>query len=257
MKLETAQPRRITLLAYQLAGAAVVVGIWCAATYTGAVNEFVLPTPLQVARSLGRGIDEGVLIHHTLMTLRSFAISFGIAIVLGVALGTAPGLMPSVNRSIQPLVSLALTLPIVTYFAVLVVLFGYGFWSVLCLGVVSAAPSMLVSTTTAFQEIDKNLVRVGSVYCSSRWSRYRRILLPASLATLSSGVKIAAGRAIMGVIVGEMFMASDGLGAYLITSSGFFDNPATFSIVVMLAVVSYVIAVAFAAVENRMARFNG
>ncbi|GEL23164.1 hypothetical protein PSU4_21180 [Pseudonocardia sulfidoxydans NBRC 16205] len=243
------------MLRHQLAGALVVIGLWALLTYPGLVNPFVLPTPTAVLDAVVRGLTEGSLGDHVLRTSGTFVVCFALAVLLGIALGATPGLVPSVHRSVEPLISLALSVPIVTYFAFLVVLLGYGFWSVLALGVVTATPTMITSTVTAFQEVDAALLRVGAVYTASRPARFLRIVLPGSLATLSGGVRIAAGRALIGVIVGEMFLSSEGLGAQIVNASGFFDIPAYYAVVVALAVISYVVAVVFGAVENRTAAY--
>ena len=242
---------RTRVLAYQVAGGLIVLVIWALLTYTGLVDPFVLPTPTAVGDAVVSGLTGGELAHHIARTTGTFLACFTVAVVLGVALGAAPGLVPSVHRSVEPLIGLALSLPIVTYFAFLIVLLGYGFWSVFALGVVAATPTMVTSTVTAFQEVDGALLRVGALYCASRSARFARIVLPSALATLTGGVRIAAGRALIGVIVGEMFLSSDGLGAQIVTASGFFDIPAYYAVVVALAVISYLVAIVFGALETR------
>lgn len=236
----------------QTLGMAVILGIWIAVTQTELVNRYVLPKPIEVWHALIDGWAEGTLPHDTWITFQEFILVLVVSYIGGLFLGILPGLRPVVDRAIGPLLGLALSIPILTYFAVVLVLFGYGFSAVLALGIIATTPTAIVSTITAFQDVDQALISVGRIYCNNPLARLTRIVVPAALPTLASGLRVASGRAMLGVIVGEIFMSSRGLGARILSASGFFDIPGYYAVAVTLATLCFIVTQVFGLIERRM-----
>ncbi|GAB4068545.1 ABC transporter permease [Ancylobacter sonchi] len=203
-------------------GAAVILGLllaWELAVRSGTVNPMFSSSP---SRILVAGIDiarDGSLARHLLSSGYTFFVGFGLAIVAGVPIGVFIGWYGWANRAFSPLVSAFYTTPRIAMMPLFIIWFGLGLGSKVALVFLSAVFPLIVNMQVAMQNIDRDLKRVGDAYGASQWQLFRTIALPASVPFLLTGLRLAMGRGLLGVVAAEVFGGSEGIG-YLIEYAG-------------------------------------
>lgn len=198
--------RRLIILA--------LLAAWEGASRLGLVAELFVP-PLSsslLAAWNERAQFGGAL----LVTLSEVAVAMVIACGGGILLGAIVGSMVNVRRVVIPLVASLYAVPLIIIYPVMTVWFGIGpELKIAFASIYGFLPTML-ATAASIQTIDPQLVLAARSMGATVGQRLVRVILPASIPTVVSGLRIGGALVIVGVVVSEMLIATAGVG-YLIT----------------------------------------
>jgi NitT/TauT family transport system permease protein len=213
--------RREKLLHYLL-GAAVILSfllLWEAIGSFELVNPLFTSAPSRVVKAGILLIKDGTLLAHLTVSAKEFVLGFGVAVILGVPIGISLGWFKSFSAAFGPMISAFYATPRVALMPLFIIWFGLGLTSKIIVVLLSAIFPLIVNLQTGMTTIDPDLIKVAKSYGASRWQIFRSIALPASLPFMITGLRLAAGRGLLGVIVAEVFGGSQGIG-YLIQYAG-------------------------------------
>lgn len=248
--------QRVQDLGLPLLGAASLVVVWQLMTLTPLLDSAFIATPADVVAALAAGLRSGDITHHVTVTIQELLTALGIAVAVGLPAGAVLGLSSRVFRAFEPFIGFLLSVPIVSFLSVLIVINGFGYRTVVVMGFVSGVSYIILNAGTGFANIDSALRDVGRVYCGSLASQVRRVWIPAALPTILAGTRLAAGRTLAAVVIGEMFAANNGLGAQLVQHVNYFRIPQFYAVLVVLALLSGVVVVGANGLERSLRRWN-
>lgn len=178
-------------------------------TRCGLIANYMLPAPSDVLRSLF--IDAEELWRGFLSTSLSAVIGWVASSVFGFAAALAMSLSDSLRRALLPYAVFFQTVPVIALAPVLVIWFGFGRPTVIaCAFIVSVFP-VIASTHLGLRSTDALLIELFRSYKARPLMVFWRLRIPAALPTIFSGLRVAAGLAVIGAVVGE-FIAGGGLG---------------------------------------------
>jgi NitT/TauT family transport system permease protein len=217
--------------------------LWEYASRAELVDPMFSSSPSKVVLTGWELLNDGTLLKHSLASCEVFLVGFGMAVAFGVPIGVALGWFRWINRAFSPLVSAFYTMPRIALMPVFIIWFGLGMGSKVALVLLSAIFPLIVNMQVAMQNIDQDYRRVGIAYGASQWQLFWTIALPSSVPFLLTGLRLAMGRALLGVVAAEVFGGSEGLG-YLIQYAG-----ATFQIDIVF--VGVVVIATFGIVMDR------
>jgi NitT/TauT family transport system permease protein len=109
------------------------------------------------------------------------------------------------------------------------------------------------------REVDPELVEVATTFCSSERRMWIDLILPAALPYIVTGIRLAIGRALIGVIVAEYYTALSGLGNLIATSANSFQTARMFvpiAVIAVIAVLGVVLTALLGWIEQRLARWR-
>lgn len=195
-----------------LLGLALFTALWELAGRLGWINPVVLSSPSRVGDALVRQVRSGELLRDLQVTSAEFALGFAIAVALGVTVGVVMGLYQDVEFALDPFIWFLYAAPLVAFYPLIIVWLGFGFWTVIAITVFLTAVPVTVNTLAGIRSVDPLLVRAVRAFGGSSWDVTTKVLLPASLPLVLAGLRIGIGRALIGVVLGEMFSANVGLG---------------------------------------------
>lgn len=190
----------------------VVIALWQALASAGILSVQLFSEPTAIAGQLGPGIDSGELFHNTERTLQEFAVGYILAAIPGLVIGFAMGLWERVEFAFEPLVIGLYSAPLVALYPLLIIWFGIGFTAITFLVILFAIFPVIVNTSLGVRLVDPVLVRSAVSFGASRREVMLKIVLPAALPSIVSGLQLAVGRAFTGAVVAELFIGSAGLG---------------------------------------------
>jgi len=230
-----------------------LVGVWWLLSWQGVLgNEFVMPPPDQV---LGRGrelVDDGTLMDATLVTLRRVVIAYVLAVEVGVVVGTLIGCVRSVRVSLRPVVSFLFPTPKVALYPAMLIVFGLGSASKVAFGFAEAVFPVLLATAAGTSQVEPRLVWSAAALGTSRRASLLRVVIPAALPSILTGARIAIVGAIIGVFLGEMIAAADGLGHMMAVGYRTLDTAGMYVAIVTVSAVGYVLDRAFLMGRRRL-----
>ncbi len=235
---------------YTLAALLGGLGAWWALALW--VGPLLLPSPPEViaatAENLGR-LAEGVA-----YTSLATAAALALATLLGVATAVVSWWSPAASRAILPYTVLVQVVPIVAIAPLLVVWLGYGTGVATVTGAIAAFFPVYSACATGLRAPSQDLVDLFALYRASRSAELWRLRLPAALPVLLSGLRTAAGLAVIGAIVGE-FVGSNGfpvsLGYLVVYAARSANLGLCFAAIFAAAALALLLHAAIGAVERR------
>jgi NitT/TauT family transport system permease protein len=195
----------------------------------------------------------GELERHMLVSFTALALGFAIAAVIGVAIGSLIGISEAVGEHLDPLINALYATPLVALSPILIMSLGIGPASKVAVVFMLSVFPILINTTVGIRSADEDLIEAARSFAASRFDVFRRVLLPSALPFIVAGLRLGIGRGLVGIFIGELFGAREGLG-YLISISGqTFDIPGMFVGVFILAIAGVVCVGVFQYIERRIA----
>lgn len=175
------------------------------------------PTPLEVARGmwdlLTEGLPSGHYLHrHLLSSLERVFFGFAAAVVVGVPLGVAMGYSRLFESVADPLVELLRPVPPLAWLPLAVIWFGIGMASSTFLIFLGAFFPIALNTVLGVRSVDSRYVEAARTLGARGRTVLGRVLLPGSLPSIFTGLRIGMGIAWMTLIAAEIVAAGDGYG---------------------------------------------
>jgi ABC-type nitrate/sulfonate/bicarbonate transport system permease component len=223
-------------------------GAWEVAARVGAVEDYLLPAPSEVATALFD--DRDLLLPDAWVTAQEVLLGFALAVTVGLALAALLHLSPLLRRALYPLVVASQAVPVIVIAPVLVIWFGFGIAPKLIVIALICFFPIVVNTFDGLQSVDREQVKMMKTLRASRADVFRYLELPASLPYLFSGAKVAVAVAVIGAVFGELVGSDAGLGHAIQIGTAQLETARVFAAVVILSVMAIGLFALVAALER-------
>ena len=224
--------------------------------YGRAVNPVLLSSPSAIVGAAFEMVADGTLQEAMGQSL----VVLGAGSLIGIAVGLAIGLAAGRNRIFATLIELPLNAlyatPSVALIPVIVVWFGFGPTAKTVVVILFVLFPVLINTMRGVQEVDRELVEVARSFCSGERRMWFDLILPSALPYVVTGLRLAIGRALIGVIVAEFFTAFSGLGHLIVTNANSFQTDRTFVPILVIAALGVLLTGLLELVERRVVRWS-
>jgi ABC-type nitrate/sulfonate/bicarbonate transport system permease component len=199
-----------------LAVLAVVLVVWEGVIRFGLVDERLLAGPSGVASTFWTDLTEGRLLTDMQSSGSVFLLGYLIAVCLAVPLGLIMGASRRIELALNPYVLGMYATPSQAFFPLMIIALGIGFVPRLVLVVLFVFFIVVLSTASAVKTVDPTLVKVGRAFGTSRLGMFTKIVLPAASPLIVAGLRLGVGRAAIGIFLGELVGATQGVGFYIL-----------------------------------------
>lgn len=253
LALAREQPFRLAdhLGAVRAASALVVVLLW--EVFGRQVNPLFLSYPSAIFRALLQLLKTGEIQRQAIGSLYVFAVGLSAALVLGVLIGLLMGRYRLAEYLLDPYVYALDATPRVALIPVLLLWFGLGTSSKVAIVFLSGLFPVLMNTFSGARTVSAHLVDIGRAYGAGEGKIFTKIIVPAALPFIMAGVRLAVGRALIGIITAEMFTAVTGMGALLVRYSSALATDKFFVPVIFLALLGVGLSSAVEQLQKRLA----
>jgi ABC-type nitrate/sulfonate/bicarbonate transport system permease component len=197
-----------------------------------------LPPPSAIALAFITTARSGELLRQLLQTANVLLLGFGLAIVTGMALGIAMGMFKPLRRVLDPYVNAFYAMPTVAMVPLVIIWLGLGFEAKVFLTWLVSVFPVVINTQIGVLNVPPAYIETARAFGCDRWQLFRRVILHAAVPFLIAGIRLALGRALVGVVVAEMFTALTGLGSMIVFYGNTFRTAELFVPMVVLAVLS-------------------
>lgn len=187
----------------------VVLGlvVWQALVVILAIPPFLLPTPLAVVETICG--ESPRLLPAMGRTATATLLGFGLSLVIGLVSGSILSMVTVARRGVYPLTLLLQMVPLVAIAPMLAIWFGPGLPSVVAAACIVSVFPVIAGTLDGFQSVDRGLSELFRIHGAGRIRTWWSLGLPWALPSIFTGLRVAAGLAVIGAIVGE-FVGSYG-----------------------------------------------
>ena len=254
--LRSLRRRTLAIKLWQVALLAAILIVWEVAPRAGWINPMLTSYPSAVGRTLASLISDNTLFSHVWATFSATVVGFVGGMALGTAVAVALWLSPALQRVLDPFIVVMNALPKIALVPVFYIWLGADA-SIYAMAVAISVFVTIIMLYTGFQAIDPDKIRLVRLFGASRLQILTKIVLPGSVPTMISTLKVNVGLALVGVVVGEFQAAKLGLGFLITYGSQIFQMNLVMTSVVVLAIISTVLFWAIQALESYIRRRRG
>jgi NitT/TauT family transport system permease protein len=242
---------RLRGVAIQVALHGSVLALWEIACRT-VIPPLFLPPPSAIAIAFYDTLRSGELPRQLGQTLGVLAVGFGLAVIIGLALGILMGTVRTAARLLDPYVNALYAMPTVALVPLVIVWLGLGFEAKVFLTFIVGVFPIVINAQAGVRNIPAAYLETARAFACSRSQMFWKVMLPAAIPFFVAGLRLGLGRALVGVVVAEMFTALSGLG-YMVTFYGnTFKTALLFVPIITLALLSIAITELIRWAERRI-----
>ncbi len=191
---------------------AITIAIWQALWAAGKISPLFLSGPSAIVKQFRYGLTQGMLLDDMRYSGTNFIIGFALALVGGVTFGIVIGWYRRVRLLFDPFLNALYATPRIAMVPMIIIWFGVGIWSKIFIVFISAFFPILVNTVGGVRNMDRDLLRAARAFCASDWQIFTTLALPGAVPFILTGVRQGVALGLIGVVVGEMFGGSRGIG---------------------------------------------
>jgi ABC-type nitrate/sulfonate/bicarbonate transport system permease component len=237
--------------AVRVASVVVVIALW--EIFGRQVNPLFLSYPSAIGRAFLQIVVTAEFQRSALGSLHVFTVGLIGALALGIALGLLMGRYRLAEYLLDPYVYALDATPRVALIPLLLLWFGLGNLSKIAIVFLSGLFPVLMNTFSGVRTVSAQLVEVGRAYGAGEGKLFTKVILPASLPFIMAGIRLAVGRALIGIITAEMFTAVTGMGALLVRYSSALATDKFFVPVILLALLGVLLSNIVEKLQKRLA----
>ena len=228
-----------------------LLALWELLPRSGVVPELFLPS---LSSTLAAGFNEATEYGDALMvTLYEVGVSMAIACGGGILLGALVGSLPRPRLLIMPMISSLYAVPLVILYPVFTVWLGIGSESKIAFASIYGFLPTMLATAAGIRTIDPQLLLAARSMGVSLPQRLLRVVIPAAIPTVLSGLRVGGALVIVGVVVSEMLISSAGIGYLISRYRTILDSPHVFAGVLLVLALAVAFNTALKWIERKAA----
>ena len=241
-----------------LGGSAVVLvlAVWQACWSAGWISPLFLSGPSAIAKQFWETLRHGTLLADMVYSGRNFLVGFILALVSGVVVGVIVGWYRTARLLFDPFLNALYATPRIAMVPMIIIWFGVGMWSKVFIVFLSSFFPILVNTVGGIRTIDPDLLRAARAFCASDWQIFKTVAIPGSVPFILTGVRQGVALGLIGVVVGEMFGGSQGVGFMVAYGGQTFATDTLFVGVLIIAFAGILLTSLAEKLERRFSRWR-
>jgi ABC-type nitrate/sulfonate/bicarbonate transport system permease component len=232
----------------------VTLGAW--ELYGRSVDPIFLSYPSAIVSEVPRMLATGELQKAFLASIQTLAIGLALAILGGTLLGLLMGRYRTIDHLLTVQISALYSTPNISLIPLLILWFGLGNTSKIVIVFLAAFFPVIINTYAGVRNVSRGLVEVALAEGANELQILREIIVPASIPFIMTGIRLALGRGVVGMVAGEMFTAVSGLGGAIVIYSNAFATAKLFVIIIILALIGVSLTELFKLLERRVASWK-
>jgi ABC-type nitrate/sulfonate/bicarbonate transport system permease component len=234
-----------------------VLFLWEVASAQNWIDPVSMPKVSIIALSWLQNIDGGPLLLSLGPTLWRIGVGFGLATLVAVPLGLLMGSVPFVYRLLEPITEFIRPIPSSAYIPVAILFLGIDNEMKIFVVFLACVFPILLNTYGGVRGVDPVLIDTGRTFGVSWFRALWSIVLPASLPSILTGMRISLGISLIVAVVAEMIAGSSGIGYFILDMQRVFRVPEMFAGIFTLGLLGFAINFMFLKAEGYLLRWRG
>jgi ABC-type nitrate/sulfonate/bicarbonate transport system permease component len=232
------------------------LALWETSALLQWVNPLFTSSPSRIVGAATDMFADGSIWYDLQISGLEFLVGYGMAVVIGVPLGILMGWYSRLNAVLEPFVSALYATPRIALLPLVMIWFGIGIMSKIAIVFLGAIFPILVNTITGVRTIEADFVKVARSFGATDRQLFLTVALPSSVPMLLTGLRLGLGHALVGIVVGEMYGATHGLGFLIAVSGARFQTDKVMVGIILIATAGILLAELLRQIERRFERWR-
>lgn len=191
------------------------VALWQIGSSAGWIDPFFFSTPTDVVAAAVREVQLGRFWEDVRYSLTEVTVGFIASLVLAVPLGITIGWYRRVSFTFDPWLNFLNAIPRPALIPLVVLWIGLGIEMKIVIVFLGGFFSIILPTVEGVRTVDQQLLDVAHSFRASRIRLFTSVVIPATVPFIATGVRLALGRLLIGVVVAELYAQNQGLGVFI------------------------------------------
>ncbi len=214
---------------------------------------YLFPSPADVISTLLNGVSNGTILQGVGASLWRLLIGYMISLAIGIPLGFASGRIKRFDQTVGKLLLGLQTLPSICWLPLALLWFGLNERAIVFVVVMGAVLSIALSARDGVQRVSPLYLRAATNMGTKGWNLHARVIFPASLPSIVTGMKLGWSFAWRSLMAGELLYGNTGLGQLLMMGRELNDMSQVIAIMLVIVLLGVLTdRIVFAPVERRM-----
>ncbi len=233
-----------------------IIGLWELAAELRWVDPFIMSSPARIVTTIASLMSSGQLLMHVGVTLWETLMGFVLGTLLGLGIAIVLWWSPTVRRTLDPYLVVLNSLPKIALGPVIIVWVGAGQAAIITMALLISVIVTVMSMLSGFMEVSGEKLMLMRTFGATKMQMLRMVILPASIPSIISTIKINVGMTWVGVIVGEYLVSKAGLGYLIVYGGQVFKLDLVMASILILSVVAVLMYLVVAWAEKRYNRMR-
>lgn len=230
----------------------VLVAAWEALARSGVIEPIFFPPVSVILATFGRLSASGVIPDHMLASLVNMFAGYFLAAIVAVPFGVLLGYNRALYNLFEPAIELARPLPATAIIPLAILLLGIGAVEKIFIIFFTCSRTMVVNAMYGAQSVDPRLVETARSYGYSGFRLVARIVFPASMPQIMTGLRVSLAIAIVIIVAAELLGSEKGIGHYTMLMQRTYSTPEMYAGVLSLCILGYILNRLFVLIEGRL-----
>jgi NitT/TauT family transport system permease protein len=204
------------------------------------IDPFLTSTPSRMLRSLRILYAEGTLFKHIGITVYETILGFVLGTILGTFIAIILWWSDFLSKVLDPYLVVLNALPKVALGPILIFWVGNGMKAIIVMALLISIIVTIISVLTGFKEVDKDKITLLKTFGASKFQILIHLIIPATIPTLITALKINVGLSWVGVIMGEFLVARHGLGFLIVYGGQVAQLDMVMMSIIILSILAYI-----------------
>ena len=240
-----------------VAGVVLLALAWELLPIVGVVDRYFIPPLHEVVAALGDLVSTGELVRHLRASLVRSGAGFALATAAAIPVGAAIAWYRPVREFLQPTLELFRNTAALALLPVFTLILGIGESSKIAIIVYACFFPILLSTIAGVATVDEQLLRSARVLGLSPAATFRKVVFPAAVPTIFTGIRISGAASILVLIAAEMVGAKAGLGFLIMYANMNFLIPKMYAAILVTSLLGLAVNYSLVGLERRFSRWRG
>lgn len=229
-----------------------IFAFWEVAGNLGWIDPFLTSTPSRMVKSFVKVYNEGTLLKHVFITCFETVLGFLLGTILGTLIAILLWWSDFLCKVLDPYLVVLNALPKVALAPIIIFWVGNGISAIIVIALLISIVVTIIGVLSGFNEVDKEKIKLMKTFNSTKFQILKYLIIPSSIPTLISALKINVGLSWVGVIMGEFLVAKEGLGFLIIYGGQISELDMVMMSVVLLSLLAYLMYGAVSLIEQKL-----
>lgn len=217
-----------------------LIGLWEIAAREKWIDPFLTSSPSRMWKSFLEFYNEGTLFKHTGVTVYETIVGFTLGTVLGTLIAVLLWWSTFASKVLEPYLIVLNALPKIALAPIIIFWVGNGMTAIIVITLLISIVTTIIGVLSGFNEVDKDKIKLLKTFGASKLQILNHLIMPASIPTFISALKINVGLSWVGVIMGEFLVAKDGLGFIIVYGGQISQLDMVMMSIVVLSIIAFV-----------------
>lgn len=228
--------------------------IWEVAGDLNIVDPFLISTPSRMVQSLIKIYSEGTLFTHIGITCFETIVGFLFSTILGTIIAILLWWSDFASKVLDPYLVVLNSLPKIALAPILIFWMGNGIKAIILIAVLISIVVTIISVLNSFKAVEDEKIKLLKTFGATKFQILKNLIIPSSIPTLMSALKINVGLSWVGVIMGEFLVAKEGLGFLIVYGGQISELDMVMMSIILLSILAYLMYLCVVLLEKKLTK---